>query len=152
MNTETDAATGLTNFVLIIVCLLLGAGIGHGLATWQVPDSDLALWTSTLLFPAAILLGWLLLLPLALVALPFALPGLIRRVGEPLAPHGAAETPPPPAKRSRLGWVFVLTSLPTSLLAGLIAGAPFVYLVCGLAYGYLLRHVDALLDVNVDLG
>lgn len=143
-----DFAEGMRQFAEVLGCLAAGALIGAALATWQAPGSSLALLLSVLLFPATVLLGWMLMFPLA-VLLPFMIPRFLRWLRDPLPPaEKAAEVAPPEATAA--GWLFVAAALPTSLLAGLVAGAPFTYLLAGLLYGYGLRHSAALQDVTLE--
>ena len=147
--TYQELSDGLRQFGEIVGYLVAGALLGAGLAHWQAPGDQTALVASLLLLPATIVLGWMLMFPLALLMLPLLIPRFIRWLREPL-PRSRPDAPPR-ARRSRataVGWVFVAAAVPTSLAAGLIAGAPFTYLCAGLAFGYLLRHSAALQDVH----
>lgn len=144
-----DFAEGMRQLAEVLGWLAGGALIGAALATWQAPGSSLALLLSMLLFPATVLLGWMLMFPLAVLLLPFMIPRFIRWLRNPLPPAPkTAEVGPPEATAA--GWVFVAAALPTSLLAGLVAGAPVTYLLAGLLYGYGLRHSAALQDVTLE--
>lgn len=140
---------GLQHFATIVGWLLAGSVLGSLLANWQAPESQLAIISSALLFPATVLLGWMMMFPLALLMLPFMIPGFIRWLRDPLAKPGARPPRSKPGKAHAGGWVFVAAAIPTSLVAGFIAGAPFIYLLGGLLYGYALRRSTALLEVGV---
>lgn len=145
-----ELAEGLQHFFTIVGWLACGALLGGLLAIWQAPGSSTALVSSALLFPATVLLGWAMMFPLALVMLPFMIPRFIRWLRDPLPTGKSPDDPPVPRRATAVGWVFVAASIPTSLTAGLIAGAPFWYLLAGLLYGYGLRHSAALQDVSFE--
>ena len=139
----------MRQFAEVLACLAVGALLGAALATWQAPGSSLALLLSMLLFPATVLLGWMLMFPLAVLLLPFMIPRFIRWLRDPLPPPPEVEERSP-REATAAGWLFVVAALPTSLVAGLVAGAPFTYLLAGLLYGYGLRHSAALQNVTLE--
>jgi len=147
-STREQLLDGLRHFAAIVGWLAGGAVLGIALARWLAPGSDAALIASALMFPATIVLGWMLMFPLALLLLPFMIPRFIRWLREPLP----KEAPPAARRReaSAAGWLFVLAAVPTSLVAGIIAGAPCWYLLAGLLYGYGLRHSASVQDVTLE--
>lgn len=145
----SEFSDAMRQFAAVLGWLAGGAALGAALGTWHAPDSTFALLLSALLFPTTVLLGWMLMFPLAVLMLPFMIPRFLRWLREPLPP--APKTPEPsPPEATAAGWVFVAAALPTSLVAGLVAGAPFTYLLAGLLYGYGLRHSAALQDVTLE--
>ncbi|HYE85378.1 MAG TPA: hypothetical protein VEA16_03410 [Vicinamibacterales bacterium] len=147
--TIQEFVDGLRQFAEIIGWLVAGAVLGAALAHWQAPGNQTASVASMLLLPGTVVLGWVLMFPVALLALPLLIPRLIRWLRNPLPRPDPTATPRVRVRRaSAIGWVFVAAALPTSLVAGFIAGAPLTYLLAGLAYGYLLRHSAALQDVQ----
>ena len=147
-DTARQLADGLQHFGTILAWLAGGMLLGALLAHWQAPGSQTALVASALLVPGTIVLGWMLMFPLALLMLPFLIPRFIRWLREPMATPATPREATAPRRATAAGWVFVLAAIPTSLAAGLIAGAPFTYLLAGLLYGLAARHSAALQDVR----
>lgn len=139
-----DLAEGLRQFAEILGWLLLGALLGGLLASWQAPGSETAMLVSLMLMPGTVVLGWMLMFPLAVLMLPLLIPRFLRWLREPQPPRSLQAPPARPHEATAVGWVFVAAALPTALTAGLVAGAPFTYLLVGLLYGYALRHSAAL--------
>lgn len=142
-------AAGMQYIASLLLWFLIGLVLGLLMAGWKAPGSETAMIASALLFPATIVLGWMLMFPLALLALPFAIPRFLRWLREPRPPQRLSEEVPQAPRATAVGWVFVAAAVPTSLAAGLIAGAPLSYLLAGLAYGYLLRRSAVLQDVSL---
>lgn len=145
-DTTREFFEGLRQFAAILGWLGGGALLGLGLGQHFAPDSTGAAVAGALLFPATLVLGWMLMFPLALLMLPFAIPRFIRWLRDPLPAVKPPREHRPQATAA--GWIFVLAAVPTSLTAGVIAGAPFWYLLAGLLYGYGLRHSAAVQDVR----
>lgn len=143
-----EVADGMRQSAEVLACLAGGALLGAVLAFWLAPGSSSALLLSMLLFPATVLLGWMLMFPLAVLLLPFMIPRFIRWLRDPQPAPKSEERQPREATAA--GWLFVVAALPTSLVAGLVAGAPVTYLLAGLLYGYGLRHSAALQDVTLE--
>lgn len=134
---------------VMLAWLVGGVALGYALSQWCAPESDTAMVVSVLAFPMAAFLGWLLMLAIAMVVAPFMLPKLIRHWRNPAS---APKVSPDEQFRKfkRIGWCFVLTSAPMAFVAGLFAGAPFVYLIGGLIYGLLLRRSRSMYEVEWD--
>lgn len=145
----SEFSEGMQQFGTIVGWLMAGGVIGVLLGQYFAPGSQLAMFAGALLFPATVVLGWMLMFPLAVLMLPFAIPAFIRWLRDPLPAPRKAEDPRPPRKATAVGWLFVLAAVPTSLVAGFIAGAPFWYLLAGLLYGYAMRHSARLQDVHL---
>jgi len=143
-----EFSEGLQHFAAICGWLFGGALLGALMAAWKAPGSEVAMVSSALLFPATILLGWMMMFPLALLMLPFLIPRFIRWLREPQPPPQPQAEPAGPRRATAAGWVFVAAAVPTSLIAGLIAGAPLSFLLAGLLYGIGLRYSAPLQDVS----
>ena len=141
---------GVQHFATICAWLFGGALLGGLMAAWKAPGSEAAMISSALLFPATILLGWMMMFPLALLMLPFMIPRFIRWLRDPLPPPKPLDAPIEPRRASAVGWIFVAAAIPTSLIAGLVAGAPFSYLLAGLLYGFGMRYSAPLQDVTLE--
>ena len=153
MNAESEdrrpEPSGGRHVLVILAWLMGGAVLGYALASWCQPESDTALVLSVLAFPMAAFLGWLLMLAMAMVVAPFMLPKRIRHWRNP---SSTPKVSPDEKMRKfkRMGWCFVLTSVPMAFVAGLFAGAPLLSLGAGLIYGLLLRGSRAMYEVEWD--
>lgn len=145
-----ELGSGLRQFAAILGWLFIGALLGSALATWQAPGSTTVLVASVLLLPATVVLGWMLMFPLALLMLPFMIPRFIRWLREPRPATAAVTTTERRPQATAAGWIFLVAAIPTSLIAGVIAGAPFWYLLGGVGYGVALRHSAALQEVSFE--
>lgn len=134
---------------MILAWLIGGVLLGYALSQWCRPESDAALVVSVLAFPMAALFGWLLMLAVAVLVAPFMLPKRIRHWRKL---SSTLKVSPRQKQRNfkRTGWRFELASVPMAFVAGLFAGAPFLYLVTGLVYGLLLRASRSMYEVEWD--
>lgn len=141
-----DPSRGLFQFLITVAWLALGALLGLVLGHFLSQGSTDWTIASALLFPAAIPLGWLLMLGLGILTLPAALYRWIRDFNKPRPRHTTRVSRDQNQVR-RLGWVFVISAFPTSLTAGLLADAPMTYLAVGLLYGFAMRFSAALQEI-----